>query len=101
MATCPKNRRYSDEDIKHGFTRIVVAGIEKPQCVICGDVFSVDAMKPSKMDRHLKRIHSQYASKDVAVFRRKAESLVVVKSNNEKLVRWTAPLKRPILWLRE
>src|SRR6218665_3345175 len=30
-----KKRKYSDEFLKYGFTSVVVAGIEKPQCVIC------------------------------------------------------------------
>src|SRR6218665_852961 len=35
-----KKTKYSDEYLKYGFTSIVVAGIEKPQCVICNDVLS-------------------------------------------------------------
>ena len=33
-----KKMKYSDEFLKYGFTSTVVAGNEKPQCVICNDV---------------------------------------------------------------
>src|SRR6218665_2487179 len=45
-----KKRKYSDEFLKYGFTSIVVAGIEKPQCVICNGVLSAESMKPNKLN---------------------------------------------------
>ena len=30
-----KKRKYSEDFLSYGFTSIVTAGIEKPQCVIC------------------------------------------------------------------
>src|SRR6218665_2076036 len=47
-----KKTKYSDEFLKYRFTSIVVAGIEKPQCVICIDVLSAASMKRNKLKRH-------------------------------------------------
>ena len=68
-------RKYSDEFLKYSFTSIVVAGIEKPQCVICNDVLSAELMKPNKLKRHFDTKHQNFSDKDVQYFKNKADGL--------------------------
>ena len=59
----------------HGFTFIVEAGIEKPQCVICNEIMSAESMKPNKMKRHFDAKHPNFAGKDVQYFKNKADGV--------------------------
>ncbi|XP_075833987.1 protein FAM200C-like isoform X1 [Microtus pennsylvanicus] len=70
-----KNRRYSEEFLRYGFTSKTTAGVEKPQCVICGDVLSAESMKPNKLKRHFDSKHLSFADKDINYFRSKADEL--------------------------
>ena len=72
-----KKRKYSDEFLKYGFTSIVVAGIEKPQCVICRptDILSAESMKPNKLKRHFDTKHQNFSDKDVQYFKNKADGV--------------------------
>ncbi|XP_052611518.1 protein ZBED8-like isoform X1 [Peromyscus californicus insignis] len=70
-----KKRRYSEDFLQYGFTSKVTAGIEKPQCVICGDVLSAESMKPNKLKRHFDSKHLSFAGKDVSYFRSRADEL--------------------------
>src|SRR6218665_3272721 len=70
-----KKRKYMDEFLKCGFTSIVVAGIEKPQCVICNDVPSAESMKPNKLKRHFDTKHQTFSDKDVQYFKNKADGV--------------------------
>ena len=70
-----KKMKYSDEFFKYGFTSIVVAGIEKPQCVICNDVLSAESMKPNKRKRHFNTKHHSFSDKDVQYFKNKADGV--------------------------
>ena len=45
-------------------------GVEKPQCVLCHVVLSVESLKPSKLKPHLEAKHPQHAKKDAAFFKR-------------------------------
>ena len=49
--------------------------VPKPQCVICGDVLSNEAMKPSKLTRHLNTKHKDVSSKPKEFFERKRADL--------------------------
>jgi len=71
-----KKRKYSDEFLKHDFTSIVVAGIEKPQCVICNDVLSAESMKPNKLKRHFDTKHQNFSDKNVQYFKNKADGVI-------------------------
>ena len=66
-----KKRKYQESFIAYGFTNILSSGVEKPQCVICQEVLSTEAMKPSKMKRHLESKHPQYRDKPVDFFKGK------------------------------
>ncbi|KAL6046540.1 hypothetical protein STEG23_018200 [Scotinomys teguina] len=70
-----KKRRYSEDFLQYGFTSKLTAGIEKPQCVICGDVLSAESMKPNKLKRHFDSKHLSFAGKDITYFRSKADEL--------------------------
>nr|XP_021512928.1 protein ZBED8-like [Meriones unguiculatus] len=70
-----KKRRYNEDFLQYGFTSIITAGIEKPQCVICGGVLSAESMKPNKLRRHFDSKHPSFAGKDTNYFRSKADGL--------------------------
>ena len=70
-----KKRKYSDDFLQYGFTSIVTAGIEKPQCVICNEVLSAESMKPNKLKRHFDSKHPSFAGKDTEYFRSKADGV--------------------------
>ncbi|XP_053431246.1 protein ZBED8-like isoform X2 [Nycticebus coucang] len=70
-----KKRKYSEDFLQYGFTSIITAGIEKPQCVICCEVLSAESMKPNKLKRHFDSKHPSFASKDINYVRSKADGL--------------------------
>ncbi|XP_014389407.1 PREDICTED: LOW QUALITY PROTEIN: protein ZBED8-like [Myotis brandtii] len=70
-----KKRKYSEDFLQYGFTSIITAGIEKPQCVICCEVLSAESTKPNKLKRHFDSKHSSFAGKDTNYFRSKADGL--------------------------
>ena len=61
--------------MKWGFTDIVNAGVERPQCVICLEVLANESMKPAKLQRHLQSKHPNLMDKSFDFF--KAEALGV------------------------
>jgi hypothetical protein len=79
----PKCRKYDNAYLQFGFTELE----NKPQCVICSEVLSVESMKPSKMKRHLETKHSALKNKPVEFFQRKLLSLrsqqVNIKSHTD------------------
>ena len=70
-ASHAKKRLYNEDYIKYGFTVLSVAGIERPQCVICYKALSAESMKPSLLKRHLEGCHSELKDKDATFFQRK------------------------------
>ena len=101
--TITRKRKYGEEFLKYGFTFIVDAGIEKPQCVICNEIMSAELMKPNKMKRHFDAKHHNFASKDAQYFKNKADGvkktgLILAANINSKI--WQ-PLKLHIWWLSE
>ena len=70
-----KQQKYSNEYIKFGFTSINEIGITKPQCVLCNAVFSVEAMKPNKLKRHLDTKHPEHVEKNLSFFEHKELTL--------------------------
>ena len=67
--------KYSEEFLKYGFTFIVEAGIEKPQCVICNEIMSGESMKPNKMKCHFDAKYPNFVDKDVQYFKNKSDGV--------------------------
>ncbi|XP_070599912.1 protein FAM200C-like [Erythrolamprus reginae] len=70
-----KKRKYIEDFLQYGFTSVVTAGIEKPQCVICSKVLSAESMKPNKLKRHFDSKHANFVGMDPNYFRSKADGL--------------------------
>ena len=62
------NRKYDQEYLKYGFVSSGDENSPKPLCVICGVTLSNDAMKPSKLLRHLNSAHPAYKDKPIVIF---------------------------------
>uniref|UniRef100_A0A8C4RV02 Uncharacterized protein n=1 Tax=Erpetoichthys calabaricus TaxID=27687 RepID=A0A8C4RV02_ERPCA len=54
----------SKDYIRYGFSWCGDETAPKPQCIICGDQLSNEAMAPSKLNRHLNSNHPSYTKKD-------------------------------------
>ena len=61
--------------LKFDFIGADEAAVQKPQCVVCGDVLSNDSMKPSNLKRHWHSKHKDYSSKPKKFFERKRSEL--------------------------
>lgn len=64
------NRQYNEEYIQYGFTWCGEETAPKPECVICREQLSNEAMVPSKLIRHLNSKHSSCSKKDKQYFQR-------------------------------
>src|SRR4029434_4005858 len=58
-----KTRKYSNNDLKFGFTYKENDGEELAVCVFCPSVLSNETMKPSKLHRHSKATHAHLKEK--------------------------------------
>lgn len=84
----------SDDSVKFGFTFIEKDGVQKPQFVTCHVVLSNDALRPSRLERHLTTAHPMLKEKPKELFVIKKNSLGKIKldstgehqQNNEKIV---------------
>lgn len=72
-------RKYSEDYLKFGFTSIEVNGIVKPQCVLCAQVLSNEALKPTKLERHFKSMHPTFTDKPLDYFQGKLANLKKMK----------------------
>ena len=53
-----KKRKWNDAYVQYGFIFITEKnGTQRPQCVLCGTMFSNSNLKPSKLDEHFKNGH--------------------------------------------
>ncbi|XP_037699832.1 SCAN domain-containing protein 3 isoform X2 [Choloepus didactylus] len=68
-------RKYDPSYIEFGFVAVVDGDVLKPQCIICGDVLANEAMKPSKLKRHLYSKHKEISSQPKEFFERKSNEL--------------------------
>ena len=66
-----RKRKYSNDFLKWGFTDIVIAGVERPQCVICLEVLAHQSMKPAKLQRHLETKHPALKDKGIDFLKQK------------------------------
>lgn len=58
-----------------GFTFIIKDEEQLPQCVICHKVLSNDAMRPVRLQRHLKTVHPELQNKSRDFFLNKTAAL--------------------------
>ena len=65
-----KSRKISESYLNMGFTSVFDSGKEKLQCVLCCSVLSNEAMKPSKVKRHLQQKQPEHVEKDLDFFQR-------------------------------
>jgi len=72
-------RKYNDKYIKFGFTDITVNKEVRPQCVICTTVLRNDALKPAKLERHLKTVHPNFSDRSREFFESKKENFKKMK----------------------
>ncbi|XP_042227729.1 protein FAM200B-like [Homarus americanus] len=70
-----RKRVYREEFLDIGFTLLIDHGVEKPQCIICGEVLSHESLKENKLRRHLQGKHPTLAEKGRQYFKRKEEQL--------------------------
>ena len=61
--SCPssskKVRKYCDDYLEFGFSRVVKNNEDRPFCLICEDVLSNECLKPAKLKRHLLTKHKK------------------------------------------
>lgn len=69
-----KCRQYNVDYLKFGFIPSL-SNKQLPLCLICNKVFSNDAMKPSKLEDHLRRSHPDKLDKDLKYFQTLKENL--------------------------
>lgn len=74
-----KVRKYDDNYLSLGFTKTIINGQERPQCVICLAVLASDSMKPNKLKRHLDTKHGNIANKPREFFERKLNNVKSTK----------------------
>lgn len=75
-----KVRKYDDNYLSLGFTKTIINGQERPQCVICLAVLASDSMKPNKLKRHLDTKHGNIANKPREFFERKLNNVKSTKN---------------------
>nr|XP_027777949.2 SCAN domain-containing protein 3 [Marmota flaviventris] len=68
-------RKYDPSYIEFGFVAVIDGEVLKPQCIICGDVLANEAMKPSKLKRHLYSKHKEISSQPKEFFEKKSSEL--------------------------
>ena len=61
-------RKYNVDFIKYGFVNGGTEAVPKAQCVECGLMLSNEALKPSKLQRHLETKHPMLVGKPVDYF---------------------------------
>ena len=84
-----KQRKYDNDYIEYSFTESGPSG-DLPLCVVCLQTLSNDAMKPTKLKRHLTAVHSDLANKPREYFEKQRPVLETERqitanvSENEK-----------------
>ena len=62
------NRQYNESYLKYGFISISDSAVPCPVCLICNSKLSNEAMKPSKLLRHIKTKHPELKDKPLELF---------------------------------
>ena len=63
-----KKRDYDQSYLKYGFADTTEKGKVVPQCVICLEKLSNDALRPSRLQRHLQTKHPGHQEKAFGFF---------------------------------
>ena len=58
-----KKKKYSEDYLQYGFTDAIVNGQVVSQCVVCFQVLSNDALRPTRLQCHLQTKHSCHQDK--------------------------------------
>ena len=73
-------RKHMDSYLKFGFIQCPdTVQLPRPQCVICATVLGNEAMKPSRLIRHLNTKHSDLVNKPTEFFTHKRDALIIEK----------------------
>ena len=64
-----KMRKYSKDYLQYGFTDAIVNGQVVSQCVVCFQILSNDALRPTRLQRHLQTKHSCHQDKPLTFFK--------------------------------
>ena len=67
------------------------------QCMFCQSKYNNEAWVPSKLRRHLERVHKEHINKPAGFFKRRQESLAQQKSYFEKVVYKTPERNKAIV----
>ncbi|GFY56386.1 SCAN domain-containing protein 3 [Trichonephila inaurata madagascariensis] len=87
------NRQYHESYLKYGFVGTGDSHKPNPLCIICGDQFSNEVMKPSKLLRHLNAKHPGEKHKSLEYFERKKRE----HEGQKKFMRTTTSIKENAL----
>ena len=63
-----KSRNYKECYLQYGFVKSFSNGKIVPQCIICNKQLSNDALRPSRLIRHLNNQHSSLKNKPLSFF---------------------------------
>lgn len=74
-----KKRKYDKDYLKFGFIDTIVNDEVVPQCVICFQNLSNDALRPTRLQRHLEKKHPDHQNKPLAFFQSKKDSFKKMK----------------------
>ena len=80
-------RKYNSDYLRHGFIVNTVNGIVVPQCVLCMENLSNDALRPSRLKRHLQTKHYAHKDKPLSFFQSKKDSFKKTKMRSCDLFR--------------
>lgn len=86
-----KCRQYSVDYLKFGFIPSL-SDKQLPMCLLCNKVLDNDAMKPSKLQDHLRRCHPDKTDKDLKYFQTLKDKLE--KTHAGQNVRFDVTKKR-------
>lgn len=67
-SSADKKRQYMTDYLKYGFVQ-AAHDHSLPMCLLCNQTLSNEAMKPSKLQRHLHTKHSELSNKPVEYFK--------------------------------
>ena len=65
------NRQYKESYLKYGFISTSDSAAPSPLCLVCNSKLSNEAMKPSKLLRHMKTKHHELKDKPLEFFERR------------------------------